>query len=403
MRSRGARLTLVAGAVLALGAASAYLIRSDRAISARRSAVREFDTHAWQAISALSEGRAALVAYVAVGQTAEVWRPKVIDLSHAAAAAVDALRPLAGSTVARAALMEAAATITSLGAVDRHALEYLASGHLLMAADVVLAEGNDVWATAARQIQTARDAEHDLLQSEETAARTGQTVALTAGAGLAGLALLILGLTGGASTPEAGIHGDEAAENTSAGLHRRLVPLETATASSAAPQEIPRHSAESLKAAAHLCTDLARSRDAVDLTRVLGHAAEAMDASGIVVWLANAGDGDLWPVLAHGYAPQALARMAPVPRASENATAKAYRTGLLQIVLSRPGATNGALAAPLLSPQGCIGSLSAEITGRSETSDGVQALAVLLAAQLATILVPPTNAAETQDEKAATA
>jgi hypothetical protein len=402
MRSRGARLTLVAGAVLALGAAGAYLIRSDQAIAARRSAAREFDTHAWQAISALSEGRAALVAYVAVGQTAEVWRPKVIDQSQAAAAAVDALRPLAGSTMARTALMEAAATITSLRAVDRHALEYLASGQLLMAADVVLAEGNDVWATAARQIQTARDAERDLLQSEETASRTGQTVVLTAGAGLAGLALLILGLTG-ASTPEAGIQGDEAAENTSAGLHRRLVPLEAATPSSAAPQEIPRHAAEALRAAADLCTDLARSRDAVDLTRVLGHAAEAMDASGIVVWLANAGDGDLWPVLAHGYAPQALARMAPVPRASENATAKAYRTGLLQIVLSRPGATNGALAAPLLSPQGCIGSLSAEITGRSETSDGVQALAVLLAAQLATILVPPSNAAETQDEKAATA
>ena len=56
-----------------------------------------------------------------------------------------------------------------------------------------------------------------------------------------------------------------------------------------------------------------------------------------------------------------LARMGPVPRNSENATAKACRSGLLQIVLSRPGVSNGALAAPLLSPQGCIGSLSAEI------------------------------------------
>jgi GAF domain-containing protein len=102
--------------------------------------------------------------------------------------------------------------------------------------------------------------------------------------------------------------------------------------------------------------------------------------------------GDLRPAVAHGYAPQALAKMPAVPRSGNNAAAAAYRTGALQIVLARPGTASGALVAPLLTPDGCIGALSAEIKGRGETSDATQALAVLFAAQLASVLAPLTIA-----------
>jgi GAF domain-containing protein len=85
--------------------------------------------------------------------------------------------------------------------------------------------------------------------------------------------------------------------------------------------------------------------------------------------------------------------MQPVPRNAENAAATAYRTGALQIVLARPGASNGALAAPLLTPDGCIGALTAEIKGRSETSDATQALAAIFAAQLASVLASSAAAA----------
>ncbi len=81
-----------------------------------------------------------------------------------------------------------------------------------------------------------------------------------------------------------------------------------------------------------------------------------------------------------------LARMPAVPRSGDNAAAAAYRTGVLQIVMSRPGASSGAVVAPISGPDGCIGALSAEIRGGGETSDSVQALAAILAAQLASIV-----------------
>jgi hypothetical protein len=150
-----------------------------------------------------------------------------------------------------------------------------------------------------------------------------------------------------------------------------------------------------LKAAARLCTEFGRANDVQDLKRTLGETADVMDASGLIVWLGDRSGGDLRPVLAHGYSSQALARMSSVPRSADNAAAAAYRSGQLQIVLARPGSANGAVVAPLLSPDGCIGAFTAEILSGSETSDGVQALAALVAAQLASALASSAAAADT--------
>ena len=141
-----------------------------------------------------------------------------------------------------------------------------------------------------------------------------------------------------------------------------------------------------LKAAADLATDFGRVRDLDDLTRLLGRAAHVMDASGLVVWIGSAAGADLRPVLAHGYSTQAVARMPAVSRTGDNAAAAAYRTGSLQIVLSRPGGTNGAVVAPILAPDGCIGALSAEIRGGGESSESVHAMAAIFAAHLAGVL-----------------
>jgi hypothetical protein len=143
-----------------------------------------------------------------------------------------------------------------------------------------------------------------------------------------------------------------------------------------------------LTATARLCTDLGRVRDSRDLNALLARAAELMEASGLVVWLGNTAGADLQPVLAHGYDPQALARMPALARSGDNAAAAAYRTGALQIVPSRPGSP-GAIVAPLLSADGCVGAFSAEVPSGSEGSDGTQALASILAAQFAGLLATP--------------
>jgi GAF domain-containing protein len=139
-----------------------------------------------------------------------------------------------------------------------------------------------------------------------------------------------------------------------------------------------------------------------ELRALLTRAAQVMEASGLVVWLGNTAGADLRPVLAHGYSEQAIARMPAVPRAGHNAAAAAYRTGALQIVLSQPGGSTGAIVAPLLSADGCIGALSVEIKGGGETSDSVQALAAIFAAQLAGVLsVPAADVVPTEQKAAA--
>jgi hypothetical protein len=99
-------------------------------------------------------------------------------------------------------------------------------------------------------------------------------------------------------------------------------------------------------------------------------------------------------MLAHGYGAQALSRMPRVPRSADNAAAAAYRTGQMQIVLARPGGNPGALVAPILAADGCIGALSAEIQGGGEASESVQALSTIVAAHLATMLADSRPAAE---------
>ena len=154
-----------------------------------------------------------------------------------------------------------------------------------------------------------------------------------------------------------------------------------------------------MKAAADLATDFCRVRDLDDLSGILTRAAEAMDATGLVVWIGNLTGDDLRPLLAHGYSEQTLSRMPPVARTDTNAAAAAYRSGRLQIVVSTP-TSSGALVAPILVPGGCIGALSAEFRS-GETSDSLQSLATILAAHLATILA--TVPAETIEPQVAQA
>jgi hypothetical protein len=127
-----------------------------------------------------------------------------------------------------------------------------------------------------------------------------------------------------------------------------------------------------------------------------------MDAAGLIVWMGNTSGVDLQPMMAHGYAPSMLARMPSVPRSADNAAAAAYRTGTLQIVLSHPGSQNGAIVAPILAADGCVGALSAEIRGGGEGAETVQALAAIVAAHLAGIVAatPAVPAAEAEQRAA---
>jgi hypothetical protein len=398
MRSSALRLTLGAAAWIALGVAGFLVFQSEKEILVESAQLRAFDQHAHDASDALADLRVSQQAYVAAGQGVAFWMPKVATITGTVASTIDALRESA-SPGARTALDEATATMAEFSDVDKRARDYLKSSQTLMAADVIFTEGGDAAANAARQVETARLAEHQAQDVAAAASRKQEAIILAAAGGIAALVALALIPTGRGT--EAAVAGESTALSLPAPeiAAPASTPATAASTSAAAP---PAGAAATLKAAADLATDFGRLRDASDLTQLLARAADMMDASGVIVWLGNTSGADLQPVLAHGYSAQVLARIAPVPHSGNNAAAAAYRSSTLQIVLSRPGGASGAVVAPILAPDGCIGALSAEIRGGGETSDSVQALAAIFASHLAGLLaVAPTAASE--DPKAAAA
>jgi hypothetical protein len=95
--------------------------------------------------------------------------------------------------------------------------------------------------------------------------------------------------------------------------------------------------------------------------------------------------------------------MPVIPRSADNAAAAAYRTGRTQVVSPSDDSSPGAVISPLLTPAGCVGALTAEVAGGEESSDHVQALAAIFAAQLSTLVSPPASADDTTTAKTATA
>ena len=139
---------------------------------------------------------------------------------------------------------------------------------------------------------------------------------------------------------------------------------------------------------AALCVDLARVVDTRALPSLLDRTADILDASGIILWIADPDGRELNPIFAQGYPQQLVNRLGTIPRDAENATAAAFRTSLLQTVLA-DSISGGAIAAPLVTSGGCVGVMAAEVRHDSERQDEKLAAATIVAAQLATLVGPP--------------
>jgi len=379
-------------ALIAISVTAFLLIRTEQQIGQQAASLRAFDQHAREASDALEEARVAQHGYVAAGQGEAFWMGKLTASTEALNAALVALRQ--GATPgARTAIDVATGTAAEFGNIDKRVRDYLTSGQPLMAADIIFTEGSDAAATAGRQVETARLAEHQAFDRDVAEKRRQQGITIGGAAAL--LALIVLLLIPVRRAPIAEGALDAAASNS-------LAPFPVAGSARVATAETTSPTAgELFRAAADLATDFGRVRDLEELTRILGRTAEVLDASGLMVWMGTRSGGDLRPVLAHGYSSQMIARIPPVPRSADNAAASAYRSGTLQIVLSRPGVSSGAVVAPILSADGCIGALSAEIRGGGETSEIVQAFAAIFASHLAGVLAM-TPAAEITETRSAT-
>jgi GAF domain-containing protein len=74
---------------------------------------------------------------------------------------------------------------------------------------------------------------------------------------------------------------------------------------------------------------------------------------------------------------------------SENAVSVAVRTGQMEVVRGDKG-RNGAVVTPINTAHGCVGTMAAEIRHGAEMSPAVQAVATIIAAQLATLVAETT-------------
>ena len=375
MRSRAARVAATVFTLVALAALAAVLVTTEQRINQRRNGLRRFDLRAREAVGQLSDARASQQAYVAAGQSASYWTPKVQALIEGARQAVDELRGLAVTGDVRQVLFDVSASVSELGGIDKRAREYLASGQPLMASDVVFSEGAPVAAQAAQEVEATRQVERAGFDAWEREQRRVEMYGLAMAGSVTALALVLLTMA------PVSRRTDAAEVETPLPAEPRVSDAERAAAAVVAADGRATAAARALTSAANTSTAFGRASSLAELQSALATAADAMDASGIVVWLSSAGGSELKPVLTHGYPESAVRLLRNVPREAGNAAAAAFRSGALQVVPARPGEF-GAVVAPLVSSEGCVGALAAEIRHGAETEKTVQALAAIAAAHL---------------------
>src|SRR5260221_4878551 len=325
MESRAIRLTLGAAAWIGLAVGSLLFFNYATRIGSLDASARDFEQRSRDAASTLADLRAGEQAYVAAGQGVAFWTPKVAAASAAVTSTLSALRESTGDSDVQGALDRAAGAVVEFQKVDARVQVLVKSGQLLTAGDAIFSDGVNAIATAGRHVELARTTEHQAYEARAAALRARQTLAIASSAALACLMVVVLLFIPAADTMVVAPPVPEP-------LYRVAAPVVRASAV--------------LGTAAALATDFGRVRDSQDLERLLGRAAESLDASGIVLWIGSPEGTTLQPALTHGYSPQAVARIQTMPRSSDNAAAAAYRSGTLQIVLARPGGGNGAVAAP---------------------------------------------------------
>ena len=140
-----------------------------------------------------------------------------------------------------------------------------------------------------------------------------------------------------------------------------------------------------------MCAELARVTSANEIPGLMARAASVIGARGVIVWVVDDQGVALYPLFTHGYPQAVLVRLGSLSADANNATAAAWRAGDLMVVEGTREAP-GAIVAPIVTSQGCVGVLAAELAAGGENRDEVRAMAMIFAAQLATVVTPVTAA-----------
>jgi hypothetical protein len=394
------------GLFVAVLVAAAYLFWTTESVSRSAAASADnFDDRAASVMLSIMELRMAQQAYVAAGQGDEFWGSRV---AARIASLRDELRTLGGlgsSLAARSGIDEAIAIIDDFERMDARAREYARSNQRLLASDLIYSDGLDKTTAMVQAIEQARADESRAADALVRAARQRQ-VMVAGGFAVAGLALgLLLAPAPRRLQPAVAPPADTPADS---GQHDRLLLRDARDPVPPLPADTPPSMRQidsdptdplNLGHVASLCTDLARLIDTRSLPAVLERTARVLDANGVVLWIADPDGRELNPIVTHGYPAQLVTRLGIIPRDAQNATAAAFRTALLQTVDS-DSTSMGAIAVPLMTPTGCVGVMAAEVLHGGEKQDAKLAAAAIVAAQLATLVGPPSSRPQARPEAA---
>lgn len=362
---------------------------------AGRQAASSINNNLRSAEQSLAEFRGAQAGYLAAGQQTDEWMNKATALSAQLESAVANLAATSTSPDARPFYEQSAALVGDLAANDRKARGFVASGQALVASDVLFQEGAEQSRKLSAAISSARDAE--LASFEKSATKLGWIGLGINGAAFAiGLLLIVL------SSRVQEFKGSEVQEFKSSEVPAEGLNLNAATPRSSTLEPLNPGTSEpvvdpfvappvDLSGAAELCVDLGRILDGRDLPALMARAAAVLEAKGLVLWISEAGGSVLRPSIAHGYSDRVLQRMGTLPADGDNVTSLAFRTLQPQVIRGSFDG-HGALAVPLITANGCVGVLAAEVQG-AKPGDARFAVARIIAAQLSTVVGPGSAAA----------
>jgi hypothetical protein len=378
VRIRGLVFLLVLMIVAAIGTVTQD-IRFDKSLGAERASAVAIDRGIESALLALADLRTAQAGYVASGQGTAFWMTRVSDLSAGLADAIGTLKSTSSSAAAINHYDAAAAAFVDFQKLDGRARSLVKTEQRPLASDAIFMDGLGITLRATHELADAREVERAASEARITATNR---LRLAMNAGCLLVAVLVAAVLLRATL----VWISPASVTTIAPLAQGGTQASPAATSAVTPSEV------NLADAAELCLDLARVLDARDVGALFDRAALVLEAKGLVLWSIDTSGALLRPTLTHGYSEKVLARMGGLQVDSDNATALAFRSMQAQVVPGQSAAAPGALAVPLITANGCVGVLSAEIK-RSQPGKDTVAVGKMIAAQLSALVAPGGEAA----------
>jgi hypothetical protein len=410
MRRQWVRIAVVIVTLATVGFTGNQIRTLELTLDDEQNVERVFTDLSWALTLTLGDLRAAQEAYVAAGQDRLFWTAKVSSHLDTVHSGLDNLLRLATDTASIEALDSAVIAVADLERIDGRAREHVDLEQPLLASDLIFTDGLELAARAATNVELARATERTTRNTTIRAARSSQAMMVATAVGISVFAVLLLvpmrreddpapfesrdaESTASARSGELGVSVDdrEILDNLELNaaapslIDEAVGPSPTALDSTPTPAANGPEPVPDPRVAAALCTDLCNVTGTSELPELLARAAALINATGIIIWVRDSSGHSLRPAIGHGYSTRALVRLGSLPEDGNNATAVAYRSAHMQVV-ERDDTKSGALAAPLLAANTCVGVLSAELRAGWESSEAVQATAAILAAQLATLL-----------------